>query len=116
MPWPAPTPPNQGFTVAGPDGTISWAIVHKRESTPAELDDLEQKLLARGAELADWYDQEPQARAGEGPETPGATGRARRSAGSAGASSPRARAPTATMKVLFTMSLSFLVRGLWDRR
>ncbi|MFF3735511.1 hypothetical protein ACFYXM_35945 [Streptomyces sp. NPDC002476] len=58
-------------TAAGPDGTIGWAIVHNRESTTAELDDLEQKLLARGAELAARYDQDRQrAGTGEGREAP----------------------------------------------
>ncbi|MFB6879185.1 hypothetical protein [Streptomyces sp. NPDC056323] len=38
-------------TAAGPDGAIGWAVVQEREYTPAEMSALEQKILARGAEL-----------------------------------------------------------------
>ncbi|WP_331750808.1 MULTISPECIES: hypothetical protein [unclassified Streptomyces] len=46
---------------AGPDGTIGWAVVHEREYTPAEMNALQQKIVARGAELAFRNDQEAEA-------------------------------------------------------
>ncbi|MER5503143.1 hypothetical protein ABT096_39045 [Streptomyces sp. NPDC002561] len=45
-------------TVAGPDGTPSMAVFQEHEHTPAELDTLEQQILARGAEIAARYRQE----------------------------------------------------------
>ncbi|MFE2936122.1 hypothetical protein [Streptomyces sp. NPDC059278] len=45
-------------TAAGPGGGVGRAIVQEREYTPAETSTLEQKILARGAELADRYDRE----------------------------------------------------------
>ncbi|MFG3532866.1 hypothetical protein ACGF8B_40100 [Streptomyces sp. NPDC047917] len=47
-------------TAAGPDGAIGWAVVHEREYTPAGMSALEQRILARGAEIAARYDQEQQ--------------------------------------------------------
>ncbi|MFJ2629959.1 hypothetical protein ACIO6T_43230 [Streptomyces sp. NPDC087532] len=52
-------------TAAGPDGAIGWAVVQEREYAPAEMSALEQKILARGAELAARHDQEQQAEAEE---------------------------------------------------
>ncbi|MCX4851979.1 hypothetical protein [Streptomyces sp. NBC_00893] len=45
-------------TAAGLDGGVGRAVVQEREYTPAEMSTLEQKILARGAELADRYDRE----------------------------------------------------------
>ncbi|MET8747879.1 MULTISPECIES: hypothetical protein [unclassified Streptomyces] len=45
-------------TVAGPDGAIGWAVVQEREYTPAELNALQQRILARGAEIAARHNQE----------------------------------------------------------
>ncbi|WHM40889.1 hypothetical protein [Streptomyces sp. BPTC-684] len=39
-------------TAISADGTIEWAIVQERQHTPAEYEDLEQKVIARGVELA----------------------------------------------------------------
>lgn len=45
-------------TADGPDGAIGWAVVQEREYTPAEMSTLEQKILARGAELASRHNRE----------------------------------------------------------
>ncbi|GAA1335011.1 hypothetical protein GCM10009647_076990 [Streptomyces sanglieri] len=48
-------------TVAGPDGTIGYAVVRERGYTPAEIIDLQRKVLARvrsGRENTDDHDQE----------------------------------------------------------
>ncbi|MFE3152567.1 hypothetical protein ACFXJ6_38965 [Streptomyces sp. NPDC059218] len=48
-------------TAAGPDGAIGWAVFQEREYTPAGLDVLERRILARGAEAAARYRQEDNA-------------------------------------------------------
>ncbi|MFB7853366.1 hypothetical protein ACFC34_41060, partial [Streptomyces sp. NPDC056053] len=40
------------------DGALGWAIVQEHEHTPAELDTLTQRILARGAETAAQHRQE----------------------------------------------------------
>ncbi|MGW1848274.1 hypothetical protein [Streptomyces sp. NPDC001966] len=51
------------ITTAAIDGAIGWAVVQKRQYTPAEMSTLEQKILARGAEVAARHVQEQQAEA-----------------------------------------------------
>ncbi|WP_326771095.1 hypothetical protein OG978_45875 (plasmid) [Streptomyces sp. NBC_01591] len=53
-------------TAAGPDGTVGWAVVQEREYTPAEMSALEQKIIARSAELATRHDQEQHQTEAEG--------------------------------------------------
>ncbi|MFB7853525.1 hypothetical protein [Streptomyces sp. NPDC056053] len=43
------------ITAAGPDGTLGMAVFQEREHTPTELDTLEQRILAQGAETAARY-------------------------------------------------------------
>ncbi|MEU3423594.1 hypothetical protein AB0F39_34475 [Streptomyces murinus] len=38
-------------TAAGPDGAIGWAVVQERQYTPAELDGLAQRIVARTQEM-----------------------------------------------------------------
>ncbi|MFB7216482.1 hypothetical protein [Streptomyces sp. NPDC056255] len=45
---------------AGLDGTAGWAVVQEPEYTPAEVSDLEQKTLARSAEVVARYNQKQQ--------------------------------------------------------
>ncbi|MFF3959430.1 hypothetical protein ACFYY1_40560 [Streptomyces sp. NPDC001890] len=51
------------ITTAAIDGAIGWAVVQERQYTPAEMNALEQKIIARGAELASRHSQEQQAEA-----------------------------------------------------
>ncbi|MET9662709.1 hypothetical protein [Streptomyces sp. NPDC006510] len=53
-------------TAAGPDGDVGWAVVQDREYTPTEMNALEQKILARGAELAARHDQKQHEGGAEG--------------------------------------------------
>ncbi|MGW1193089.1 hypothetical protein [Streptomyces sp. NPDC002559] len=48
-------------TAAGPDGTIGWAVFQEHEHTPAELETLEQRILAQGAAVAARYRRESNA-------------------------------------------------------